>query len=232
MTHSAPQPPRRILPLLALVVAAVLVLGLLYGLGIGPFAAQPTPSPTLEPAASGTPLAVATSSVTALPTQPTAQPSPAVSVASLAPPPPTPDVQIELLLSHVPQGLRQDCVGVSGTTPVLATATCTTGDGQITVSYLLYGDEPQMAAAYDGFVLVAQIERDSGDCAQPETWPAEGLYLFDDEPAGRLLCMVTDDRPTIYWTNDGLAILTIAVHGGGDHERLWEFWMGDDSGPN
>jgi hypothetical protein len=175
--------------------------------------AQPTPSAT-SPAITPTP--------TASPTPPpTASPSP------------TPASDLTRLLDRVPESLRGYCVGVD-TRPLvwLATVACDLPDGSI-VNYELYGSADEMRAAYRVFTKASRIEPDTGNCARPETWPAESYYTLgaEGERAGRLLCMVTADVPTIHWTRDDLAIMAIASRLDGDAARLWQFWQ-SDSGPD
>jgi hypothetical protein len=222
---ASPPPARRpsgrllaFLGLGALLIGAVLI-ATLYGRGLNPV---PLPSPTSAAVASPSSRTMAPS---------TSAPPPAT--ASIAPTPsatPTPATAEERLLGHVPEQLRPDCVVVAGSPPVSATATCTADGGRLTVTYLQYADATLMDAAYDGFFAIAEIERDSGNCARPETWPAEGVYLLDDQPAGRMLCTTTADLPTIYWTNDELLILGFVSHTAAGSERLWQFWR-EESGP-
>lgn len=219
--------------LVLLLIVALAVAGVLAFNVFGP---PPAPDPTTSPRPALTP---ATPAATADGISPGATlaggPSPAPGDAS----PRTPDVTTTpaatdpqaRLLGHVPPDLRDSCDLGPGTPPALAIATCQADDGTILATYFLYDDRDVMNAAYDGFADVSGVERDSGRCSEPETWPSEGSYSVQDEPAGRVLCMQISDAPTIYWTDARLLILTWAVHVNGDAERLYEFWE-REAGPS
>lgn len=219
----------------ALMLAAALGLAAAYGLGLGPFApatapatAPPSTEPTLFPGTTASPPPPAsTSGPDATPSAGPSSPLPSIGPVATA----SPSNGTERLLLHIPEEIRPDCVAVAGVEPVLATATCSADTGQITLTYLLYSSLDEMRAAYDGFVAAAEIERDTGSCGLPDTWPAEGEYRLDETIAGRLLCMDVTDRASIYWTDERLSILTLATDAANDRERLWEFWL-DDSGPD
>lgn len=225
-TDGGPSP--LVIVILALLLIAALVLAGVLAFNV--FGPPPAPDPTASPPRSA--LSPAPVDGTADPVSPGATlptgPSPAPGDAS----PRTPDVTITpvatdpqaRLLGHVPPDLRDSCELASGTPPARAIATCQADDGTILVTYFLYDDEDAMSAAYDDFADASGVERDSGRCSEPETWPSEGSYSVQDEPAGRVLCMQISDAPTIYWTDGQLQILTWAVHVNGDAERLYEFW--------
>lgn len=198
-----------------------------------------------EPAASdATPMPTGATSFTALPTHagptppagtPTVTPgpgSPALPSPSLSPAAATdePADPQQRLLSHVPPQLRDTCRLDPGTAPGLATASCEADNGEILATYFLYPDESAMSAAYDGFVATSEIERDSGRCADPATWPSEGQFSVAGQPVGRVLCLQIADAPTLYWTDSRLLILTSAIHLGSDAERLFRFWE-TEAGP-
>jgi hypothetical protein len=216
---------------IALMLVAALGLAAAYGLGLGPFApstAPPSTKATLIPETTASPPPPAsTAGPEATPDGAPASPPPSVGPAATA----SPSSETERLLLHVPDALRPDCIAVPGPDSVLATATCSADSGQITLTYLLYSSPDDMDAAYDGFVAAAEIERNTGSCGQPETWPAEAEYRLDELVAGRLLCLDVTDQATIYWTDERLSILSLATNTANDRERLWRFWL-QDSGPD
>lgn len=87
-----------------------------------------------------------------------------------------------------------------------------------------------MDAAYKTLRDRAQIEPDTGSCEDHNTWPAEGSYKVENEPAGRRLCADQPGSSTIYWTDDRLTILSTAATSTGDYAGLLQFWM-NEAGP-
>lgn len=216
--------------LTVLLIVALAVTGVLAMNVFGP-ATAPSPPPTQGAATSPSPTA-ATGLATSDPTTTTASPTTAASPdPAPSTPPVTPYDSQQALLSHIPADLRDGCQLAPGTAPALATATCQADDDQILATYFLYDDERAMENAYDDFVEISTVERDSGRCSEPETWPSEGVYSISDEPAGRVLCMQNSDAPTVYWTDSRLLVLAWAFHLGADDERLYEFWL-REAGPS
>jgi hypothetical protein len=170
--------------------------------------------------------------------QPTLQPTILPTDLPGSPPPLSPDPVFGELLPHVPEAIRGSCVGTEPLEPVLATVSCTAGDGEITVDYAQYPDRDSMYAAYNQHVRIAQIETSSGLCfddhggnigATPGRWPAENSYSVEGQPAGRYLCLV-EDAPFVWWTHDLLLILAGASAGAQSVDRLVTFWV-NESGP-
>jgi hypothetical protein len=220
--------------LIVLLIVALAVTGVLAMNVFGP-GSGPSPTPTQVAAPSPSP-AAATDLQTPTPDAPdAASPSPPTTTASPDPVAGTPTVTPydpqQALLGHIPADLRDSCQLAPGTAPALATATCQADDGQILATYFLYDSEQAMDNAYDDFVETSTVERDSGRCSEPETWPSEGAYSISEQPAGRVLCMQISDAPTIYWTDSRLLVLSSAFHLGADAERLYEFWL-REAGPS
>jgi len=224
------RPSRGVIAVVALTLAVLLGVIVVYGLGLGPFApaAPASPAETLAPGTTAGP-PTATSGPDATPDG--GPPSSASAMPSIGPAATaSPTTDTERLLLHVPEAIRADCVAVAGVPPILATATCSVEAGQITLTYLLYSSLGEMRTAYDGYVAAAQIEPNTGSCGLPGTWPAEGEYKLGETVAGRLLCMDVTDEATVYWTDERLSILALATDAANDRERLWRFWL-DESGP-
>jgi hypothetical protein len=223
--------------------------GALYALGIGPFAptSSPsavgsptpdavTPSPFVITPSPETPTPATPSPATPSPTatvQPTASPTATPTSASPSPAEPSPGDDYARLLSHIPPEARDDCFGSTAVTPLLASAICTDSDREISTIYFLYSDAESMQQAYDVFTLGSGIEPDTGSCTDAQSWPAEGPYTIDQQPAGRALCLVgeEDGRPTIYWTDDRVNIFSWATGPAAEEEDLIQFWL-NEAGPS
>lgn len=227
------------------VIAVLLIAALGLFIGVvaldildGSAASDATPVPTGP--TTFTALATHASPTPASPTPPTGTPtiapgpdSPALPSPSLSPATatngPAPDPAQELL-SHVPPQIRDSCQLDTETESALATASCAADNGEILATYFLYPAENAMSADYDRFVATSEIERDSGRCADPATWPSEGHFSVAGQPVGRVLCLEIADAPTLYWTDNRLLILASAIHLGSDAERLFRFWE-TEAGP-
>lgn len=144
-----------------------------------------------------------------------------------------------MLLTHIPDALRPTCT-TGSPEHALAGANCIPAGGGLTVRYVLYADGAAMDSAYSAIAAQAQIEPDTGSCfvvradgsvsATPDSWPSENGYDIDGTPAGRYVCLVLGDQPTIAWADDQLHIMGQASAGPGDYDRLVTFWL-RDSGP-
>jgi hypothetical protein len=88
-----------------------------------------------------------------------------------------------------------------------------------------------MFSAYEGFRMASQIEPDSGDCNDHDSWPAEAGFNINGQAAGRWLCTEALGQTTIYWTDDRLNIMAQATQKVVDYQRLVDFWV-HESGPN
>ncbi len=218
---------------LALVLVLVVGVGAMLAFNIGPFA-RPTPTPVGRPSPT-TPLVTPSSrpsgtSASASASTSTPQASATASAGPTATPIPSGDV-IAVLLSHIPSEIVDSCTTTTGEGKVLARAKCSARDGNIEVTYFLYGDHDSMFATYEGFRAASEIEPNSGNCNDPASWPAESDFAISGEPSGRFLCTEALGATTIYWTDNRLNILSEAADTESDHSRLVDFWV-HDSGPN
>jgi hypothetical protein len=220
----------------------ILLLTVLMLTGCGSTSPTPTPSAQLSAAPSAAPS----------PTQPpaTSPPSsqtsaPTATVSPTPTPTPTPTIPLPTdaagrLLAHIPAALRPTCTA-SSSQHALAVAECSPQQGGLTVRYTLYSDTASMEAEYATIAAQAQIEPDTGSCflvqadgtvsATPDSWPSEQQYRVDGLPAGRYVCLVLANQPTIAWSDGRLDILGQASATSGDYDQLVTFWL-RDSGPN
>ena len=209
---------------IALGLLAILTLVGLYVLRLGPFApaSEPTPSPTHGALATSPPPTDPPSSDGL----PTASPTPRPTT-TLPPQTPTPTLDttaVGVLLTHVPAHIRAGCQPSTGLDEVRALVSCPTDDGRFTLNYAQYTSQPALTEIYDATARTSEIDRDSGNCADASTWPAEASYSIDGRPNGRFLCLMIDDLPAIYWTDAPLLILAWMTADPGDERALYDFW--------
>ncbi len=178
-------------------------------------AATPAGSPNTSSVPSGVPPTIGSS----LP--PTTGPS------IVAPSPGTPAAE---LLTNIPESVRATCATAAGSDAILVSATCSADGGAISVTYDQYGDATSMDAAYETVFAREQIDQGTGSCEDHSTWPAEGPYQVQNQPAGRRLCTDRPGSSTIYWTDDRLTILSTAATSTGDYAGLLQFWT-NEAGP-
>jgi hypothetical protein len=179
----------------------------------------PTPRTSISPGSSPT-------------IQPTTDPDGSPTPPLLTPPP-TPAGSLtpeQAMLLHVPEPVRSTCTVAPGRRAVLLVATCTVDAGALTVNYFEYDGPESMADAYAVLVGNSQIERSTGRCEDPVTWPAESEYRVGGEITGRRLCTNQPGAPTIYWTDDRLTILGQVAGQADGYDRLIDFWT-NESGP-
>jgi hypothetical protein len=211
----------------------ILVVGIFIVLGLNlintpaasPAPSAAAPSATAHVASSSAPTNAGSPRSSSVPSK-----APSTGIPSSAPSTPlgSPPTGFVAFLLHVPEALRASCVPVSGSDPdITLSAQCTSSDG-IVVSYNQYADATTMDAAYQAVFAHIQIDPGTGSCEDYGTWPAEGLYEIAGEAAGRRLCSTEQGSPTIYWTDDRLAISATAT--GSDPVRLIQFWT-NEAGP-
>jgi hypothetical protein len=240
-SYVPPQPVSRrpSAPLIA--AAVVLVVGVLAVAGILALnLAQPAKSPI--PGASGSPTSsashtpsVATPGASSKSSSSPGSDSPTngtpTAVPSLpATPGASPGTSEAALLAHIPAAIRATCSTAGGKGAIIVSATCTSADGSISVTYNQYDAVDAMEGDLTNLRLDSGIEPDTGTCEDHATWPAESSYKVEDEPAGRRLCTDQPGSPTIFWTDDRLIILSQAVSQTTDYERLVDFWT-NEAGP-
>ncbi len=223
-------PPLLLVGLLGFVLVLVVGVGGMLALGVGPFA-RPVPTPSHVAQASPTPPLTTPQPTATAATSSTPVASPTGSAGPTATPIPSGDLQ-DALLSHVPPQIRDTCfVSVpGGGSTILALATCSADDGNIALTYFQYDSYDSMFLPYEGFRMASQIEPDTGDCNDHDSWPAENGFNIGGQPAGRWLCTEALGATTIYWTDNRLNIMSQATQTVPDYARLVDFWV-HESGP-
>ena len=225
-------PPLLLIGLLGFVLVLVVGIGGMLALGVGPFA-RATPTPTHVAQASPTPALATPRPTASARASSTPAASPKGSAGPTATPSPTPvpsgDVT-DALLSHVPLPIEPTCTVDTGHS-IVAVAACSADGGNIQLSYFQYDSHESMLSAYEGFRMASQIEPDTGDCNDHDSWPAENGFNIAGQPAGRWLCTEALGATTIYWTDNRLNILSQATQTVPDYARLVDFWV-HESGPN
>jgi hypothetical protein len=157
-------------------------------------------------------------------------PAPSTPVGSDGP---FPTAAETALLSHVPASFSSTCTRYALGRPETAVAAieCPVplDTGSMTVNYFQWPSAEEMAAAYDRNLQFIGITRDTGTCAG--TWPAEGAYTLDEQPAGRVGCGALGGvAPMMAWTDDQLLISVLAEGFGAEQSAMYQWWLGD-SGP-
>jgi hypothetical protein len=213
------------LGLVAFVVVLLIAGGGMIALGLGPFA---RPTPTLIAQASPTPVVSVLPTASAI--SPSLSPSPQGSAGPTATPIPSGDVT-DALLSHIPAPIRSTCLAVAGSDTIVAIATCSADDGNIQLIYFQYDSYDSMFTTYDSYRLASQIEADTGDCNDHNSWPAENGFNIAGQLAGRWLCTEAHGSTQLYWTDNRLNILSQATQTVPDYARLIDFWV-HESGPD
>lgn len=191
-----------------------------------------------SPAASPAPSSTAHVASPAAPTiagSPRASSVPSAGSTTRASTPPTPGSStvapgsgLAALLAHIPEAIRGTCTINDAEASILASASCTAGSSAISVTYDQYPEATSMDAAYEDIFGQQQIDAGTGSCEDHNTWPAEGPYQIENEPAGRRLCADQAGSSTIYWTDDRLTILSTAS--AADAAALVQFWT-NEAGP-
>lgn len=148
-----------------------------------------------------------------------------VSGGGPVPTPPTSvDPDLERLLGHVPQTMRELCREV---VPVdlAATKAIDCGTPEVPVAtYLQYAGPEAMASDYDA---LAEDHTATGSSCERE--PGEGPYTVDGVEAGRLLCFLDEGAATLYWTDERLSIMGHARAADGSFADLYAWWL--EAGP-
>ncbi|MEP7379397.1 MAG: hypothetical protein ABI725_07555, partial [Chloroflexota bacterium] len=104
-------------------------------------------------------------------------------------------------------------------------------DGNIALTYFQYDSYDSMFLPYEGFRLASQIEPDTGDCNDHDSWPAENGFNVGGQLAGRWLCTEALGQTSLYWTDNRLNIMSQATQTEPDYPRLIDFWV-HESGPD
>jgi len=226
-SYIPPQPVERRPPTILLAAIAVLALFVIAAAVYLIFnSGGPTSTPLPGPGASTSASHVAPTPANSAPPR---TGGPTAGASLLPTPEASPATPYEAFLRHIPAAIRPSCTGGQAT-GIEFTTLCTTTNG-IRVIYDQYDTADAMNAAYQETFATVQIDANSGSCEDHSTWPAESTYNVNGAPAGHRLC--ADDpngAPTITWTDDQLAILSVATGQATDVPGLIEFWT-NEAGP-
>ncbi|MEU6413795.1 serine/threonine-protein kinase [Microbispora sp. NPDC046933] len=138
----------------------------------------------------------------------------------------------QALLRHIPVASRVNCVrppqkqiatNVHDTSIVGVVCGPTRGAG--IVFYYQFPDGASMRKNYG----VDTPQRDTPCVTLPKDFTAEGVYVIDGKPAGRLACNGNGDSPYLVWTDERLHIQAFAF-AGQDPRTLIDWWR-KESGP-
>jgi tRNA A-37 threonylcarbamoyl transferase component Bud32 len=156
------------------------------------------------------------------PPAPSAAPSGSVAVSPTPSPTvlarPFTDVE-RTLLARIPEPVRTDCGPAVRLQGAVATIDCM--DGQVSVSYSLFGSKTPMDASLEPSVQTLGIQQ--GDC---ETDPgAVSSYTVDGQPAGRVACYRFQGRSHIEWTDDIQFIYATAIRPDLADLDLFGWWV-------
>lgn len=138
----------------------------------------------------------------------------------------------ETLRSHVPGTFEATCETAEDLLHAgqIAVVECIPEDAAASaVVYVLFDTVANMHAAYDAEIRFFGISPDTeGTC------PSEVPWTAGDLTPGRLACAFTDEgEPTVIWTDDRVAILSVAFDfsGTSDPTALLDWWAEDEGGP-
>lgn len=209
------------MPLVAGAVVAVLVLvvGLSWAAGIGPFgaAATPTPAPTAAP----TPTRAPTPPPTATPT-----PTPTPPVGSAE--------DVHLLTQLVSSGVRATCAAAPLAGRELAAVECA-GPGAGRVRYDWYAGLGDLRADWRAFLDASGLTASTGSCTDDVR--GEAAWWFGqtrERDEGRVACHTDPGGTAIFrWTDDAILVrVSFTGSGGASVASLREPWRSGDYDPD
>jgi serine/threonine-protein kinase len=146
--------------------------------------------------------------------------------------PPFPQPEESVLLRHVPESTRKNCmrpptdqIKANVATESTAAVVCGPSPGATTIFYYQFPDKETMDQAHVGQSTVS-----GGDClASPPNFSAAAPYSRGGD-TGRLLCGTAHNTgPYLIWTSDRTNILTLAFEGYGEADLI--SWWQNDAGP-
>jgi hypothetical protein len=137
-----------------------------------------------------------------------------------------------VLLDHVPENARNNCmrppanqVKLNRAEQSTAAVVCGPSPGAPIVFYYQFPDRGSMDAAY-----LAQQDSSGGDCrTNPPNFDGDAPYERGGD-AGRLSCGAVNGNHTLIWTSNNLNILVLAFQGK-DPARLIDWWT-NGAGPS
>ncbi|MBM4408631.1 MAG: hypothetical protein FJ038_08565 [Chloroflexi bacterium] len=214
--------------------------------------ASPTAVPTVAPTPTPTPVPAPTSAPTPSPTPaptpkatpaltPTPTPSPRRTIINIGNTPPpaasatpvsTGSAAEALLISYIPEALRESC-GRDRQIYSTELTTITCGPDEFPVTYTLFGAARDMQAAYNQDLPRARIRPvANGTCEEANF---EATYKVDGNVAGRLACRDRVGKggftyKEMEWTNDQLLVLGFISNRIKTWDEMIDFWS-NEAGP-
>ena len=161
------------------------------------------------------------------PGSPRPRPTPS-PVASQPAPLPSGDLTA-LLLAHIPADIAPTCTPDSQRLweGEIVTLDCRPADADVTVTYSGFDSADHMGAAYQASLDTIDLSNLTASC-DTGTW--SGAYQVDGQDVGQTTCWPQPNGHAIMWSDDRLAILSVAVSPSLDAPGLYQWWLG--AGPN
>jgi hypothetical protein len=159
------------------------------------------------------------------PTSTAGPPSPAASAS-----PADREAALAELLSHVPAAVSETCVevtdesGPASDAGEVAEVRCAISDGAV-LTFVLYGTEEAMAAAYETAREYARIFGSFSTGADCATGSQDGTWTVGGAEAGLLLCHQLEGAASIVWSHPATRILSIIRQPALDHAAAWDLWL-------
>jgi regulator of protease activity HflC (stomatin/prohibitin superfamily) len=142
---------------------------------------------------------------------------------------PFPTDRERILLSHVPEEFRVQCVRSEQLyTNASVGVKCTPSITANAVWYYEFNTVEQMNAWYFSLVDNKNIARNSGSCQDDQV--SEGTYSRNDIDVGHLACYRDGATAWVIWTYSKLGIAGLAYRADLDLKVLYEWWR-DGAGP-
>jgi hypothetical protein len=138
---------------------------------------------------------------------------------------PTGDALAALLLEHVPPEIGPGCVPDTQRlwTGELATLVCTDDSQDVTVTYSGFDSVDSLEAAFDASMQGIDLGDVAPSC---DEGPYTGAYQVDGEQVGNVTCWDERGGQAIMWSDDRLAILSVAASPTLDAAGLYLWWQG------
>lgn len=152
--------------------------------------------------------------------RPAATPTPAPTATTALP---TGDLS-GLLLAHVPEPLAAGCVRDDQRLweGEVATLVCTDVDQGVTVTYSGFVDIETLRAAYEDSLASIGITQVAASC---DLGTYVGPYLVEGEEVGQVTCWSEPGGRAIMWSDERLAILSVAASPALDPAGLYLWWL-------
>ncbi len=157
--------------------------------------------------------------------RPPASPGPSPSA-----PPALPSGDLSgLLLAHVPATIAAGCVADAQRLweGEIATLVCIDAVNDVRVTYSGFRDVTALRSAYAESLAGIDLTQVAASCDQG---PFMGVYQVEGEDVGQVTCWPEQGGRAIMWSDERLAILSVAVSGPLDPAGLYLWWL--EAGPD